>query len=352
MVATEVQFDENHIPLSARSQLNITIANRNDNPALFFYDGLGRDDTIPLTTTDITVTVETNRTGRTTVAKVGAYDIDGSSNFLQLSTSADGGSTAGHVPWLRAFTVPQSLPITWPHGSIRSNFSGSLAFLGANITYQALGGRESDRISVTVRDTGGLFSANSLTINVQIVPSWCQNGGLCAGGPGDPNCTNVTARRENPAGYGCTCLPDYSGTYCEVSLIPVTPAPEPGLSVCQSVCLSTCLFVFLFVCLFFCLFLPKSIFLIFPLVCPNGSPLVQCEHNPCDNASCPSHPDARCVPSYCGRCIAEFFVGTNKVTCSGRFLDCPHSVSSLKVIANSSPSPSPLPPSCLPPPSL
>ena len=231
ILVQEVMFDPSHVPLSVMSRLNITIIGSNDNPVLFFYDGLGRDDETPQpwSVTVVNVTMETNQTTPTTVAKVGGYDVDGSANFLQPTVSATGSSD--HVTWLRAFTVAQSLPIVWPEGSALFNFTGPLAFIGLNITYSALGGLASDQIMVSVRDSGGLFPVNPLTINVEIVPSWCVNGGVCAGSAGDPNCTDTTARRDNPAGYSCTCPLDYTGQYCEESLVTVTPSPPPGIMV-------------------------------------------------------------------------------------------------------------------------
>lgn len=228
VVVTEVMFDDNHIPLSVTSTLNITITDSGDNPVLFFYDGLGRDDTDMLTNLTIAVAVETNRTGPMTIAKVGAYDVDGSENFIELSPTGTEDSI-GYEPWLRAFTVAQSLPVSWPTDSNLFNFTGFLAFYGANITYQAAEGLSSDVVQVNARDTSpGREFAPRLTINIDIIPSWCQNGGLCGGSLEDPNCTNITTRREDPSQYRCTCLAGYSGTFCEVSLTPVVPTPEPG----------------------------------------------------------------------------------------------------------------------------
>ena len=41
--------------------------------------------------------------------------------------------------------------------------------------------------------------------------------------------------------------------------------------------------------------------------CKNDVQEVQCLDNPCDRAQCPNIPDATCVPSNCGQCLARFF---------------------------------------------
>ena len=42
-----------------------------------------------------------------------------------------------------------------------------------------------------------------------------------------------------------------------------------------------------------------------------------CNGNPCDEASCPTYPDAVCVPDYCGHCQAVWYLRGEKVTCLG-----------------------------------
>lgn len=41
--------------------------------------------------------------------------------------------------------------------------------------------------------------------------------------------------------------------------------------------------------------------------CPPGAPVAMCSGDPCDLASCPAHPSARCVPNFCGGCNAVFY---------------------------------------------
>ena len=61
-----------------------------------------------------------------------------------------------------------------------------------------------------------------------------------------------------------------------------------------------------------------NIFLIFFLVCPNNIPVFECGGDPCNGASCPGYPDAVCLPDYCGHCHAVWYVGGERVTCSGK----------------------------------
>lgn len=51
--------------------------------------------------------------------------------------------------------------------------------------------------------------------------------------------------------------------------------------------------------------------------CPRGAPLMMCLIDPCERASCPANPKARCRPNYCGQCSAQFFDDNNNlVNCS------------------------------------
>lgn len=52
--------------------------------------------------------------------------------------------------------------------------------------------------------------------------------------------------------------------------------------------------------------------------CPDNIPIFNCGGNPCDGASCPGYPTAVCVPDYCGHCHAQWFVGIERVVCSGK----------------------------------
>nr|XP_058947870.1 thyroglobulin-like isoform X2 [Pocillopora verrucosa] len=41
--------------------------------------------------------------------------------------------------------------------------------------------------------------------------------------------------------------------------------------------------------------------------CPRGAPFIMCHNNPCERASCPANPKAKCLPDNCGGCNAQFF---------------------------------------------
>ncbi|XP_076805715.1 uncharacterized protein LOC143449410 [Clavelina lepadiformis] len=44
-----------------------------------------------------------------------------------------------------------------------------------------------------------------------------------------------------------------------------------------------------------------------PYGCPLDKPLVFCFAPPCQFASCPRYPQAKCIESYCGGCFATFY---------------------------------------------
>ena len=54
-------------------------------------------------------------------------------------------------------------------------------------------------------------------------------------------------------------------------------------------------------------------------VCQDGSQPVNCSVNPCTLATCDSHPNATCMPNYCGGCNADFYGDDGgKVDCDGK----------------------------------
>ncbi|CAF1224435.1 unnamed protein product [Rotaria sordida] len=46
--------------------------------------------------------------------------------------------------------------------------------------------------------------------------------------------------------------------------------------------------------------------------CPPGQDEVQCKKDPCEGAKCPAHANVNCVPNYCGGCKAEWFTSNGK----------------------------------------
>nr|CAB3267843.1 zonadhesin [Phallusia mammillata] len=47
--------------------------------------------------------------------------------------------------------------------------------------------------------------------------------------------------------------------------------------------------------------------------CPPGVPVVNCLVDPCQFATCPRFPQARCVSNYCGGCNHDFYIGDKKI---------------------------------------
>lgn len=54
------------------------------------------------------------------------------------------------------------------------------------------------------------------------------------------------------------------------------------------------------------------------LKCPIGVKMVACKNDPCENATCPSFPEATCKPNRCGACGTEFTLGKVTVDCYSR----------------------------------
>jgi hypothetical protein len=259
--------------------LQLHINNRDDQSEIFLYETISFNETSISNNRSVTVYIESNRTGPVTVARVGAYDVDGYSDNLEFFVTQGAMGTSGYVTWLDAVGIAESLPVDWSQLPI-NNFTGYVSFLGANITYipnspDFVG---TDVIRVYSQQSDNSFST-SIGISVEVIPSWCLNGGTCGGSPSDPACTNITARRADPGSYTCSCPSGFAGVYCENDTSPSIPQPS---------------------------------------VCPDNIPLMTCDGDPCAGATCPGHPDAVCIPNYCGHCIAEWYIGSQKVQCSAR----------------------------------
>ncbi|XP_002738006.1 uncharacterized protein LOC100376483 [Saccoglossus kowalevskii] len=63
-------------------------------------------------------------------------------------------------------------------------------------------------------------------------------------------------------------------------------------------------------------FSSSSVYEPVPDECVNGESPVDCDSNPCDEATCPAYPDAKCSLNNCGGCFAFFF------DTYGAILDC------------------------------
>ena len=214
-------------PLSSMKTLSLTIANQWDPPRIFLYSNLSSTtQSISANTTTFTV-INSNRTAATTVARVGAYDFDGYMDELSVIVQSGSYGAASYSIWTTMVNTPQSTPALWAPGSDVASFVGYITFVGFNITYRPYNPQfvGTDVIRVRVRDKGGLQS-DFLSIQVLVVPSWCQNNGVCAGSKTDPRCTNLTARLVSFAGYNCSCPAGYTGQYCQVA--PVQQVTQRG----------------------------------------------------------------------------------------------------------------------------
>ena len=152
------------------------------------------------------------------MARVGAYTFDGYADELTVVVQSGLHGAAGYSIWNSMVGTPQSAPALWSPGSDIASFLGYITFVGLNITYlpydpQFVG---TDTIRVRVRDRAGLQS-DFLSVLVEVVPSWCQNNGVCGGSKADPGCANITARRLGSSGYNCSCPSGYGGQFCQVA---------------------------------------------------------------------------------------------------------------------------------------
>ena len=216
------------VPLSDSKILMIEVVNINDAPQIFFYEELSTNDTLVSANTSLTVYVEANRTQPVVVARIGAYDVDGYHDRLELIVTTAFPETTSQNKLVAAVGVSESLPVNWGESPV-GKFSGYVEFLGAEIAYIPLDTSftGSETIQVYVRETQTTVSS-ILTINVEVLPSLCLNNGVCGGSPSDPECTDYEARAAAPGAYNCTCLPGFTGKYCEVSTDFTPPETEPG----------------------------------------------------------------------------------------------------------------------------
>lgn len=221
----ERPFGENHIPLPASGRLLINIINVNDNPEVVFYTDID-SDIVTLNST-LFVYTDANRTAPAIVASIAAFDYDGyHSDLTVFVTNGANGASSSQI-WLDAVNTPESLPLTFP-GEIEHNledFMGYISFTGAYITYLPNSPNfvGTDTLVIRILDSNGRPS-RPITLVVEVLPSLCQNNGVCGGSDFDPNCTDIAARRESFDGYNCSCLSGFEGEYCEIEV----RAPDPG----------------------------------------------------------------------------------------------------------------------------
>ena len=234
ILIVEKPFGFNNVPLTASGVIVMEIENVNNEPYLYAYDPTSDTVTDVTASTQLDVVVESNRTTAVSVAQIVAFDVDGYFDDLGISTQ-DGefGATNAEI-WLDIVSVLESLPVT---SLPDESFLGYVSFLAANITYfPPPDFTGSDTIRIIARDTlSGL--SERIDVGIEVVTSWCVNGGVCNGSVSDPTCSDVEARSVAPENYTCQCLEGYSGQFCEIDGRTVTPVEIRGeLCVCVCVC--------------------------------------------------------------------------------------------------------------------
>ena len=302
---------ESIIPFSASGELRLEIVNSDSAPEIAFYlDGTNipssqsNSDLIPNKT--VYVYVDANHTAPIIVAQVAAFDYDGYNDDLSLFLQVDNGS-AGINYWLDAVNTPESLPVSsLPNMSI-SLFVGYITFVGASISYlpSSANYAGTDEVLVRVRDSRGF--TQTITVSIEVLPSYCTNNGICGGSVSDPNCTDIEARRRGFEGYNCSCPSDFEGQYCEMG---GNTGASPGMG---DEIQSTGTYVVFWLCNL--LVLTFLLLFLLSLACPVGIPLVYCDGDPCAGATCPSNPSAKCTPNFCGNCTAVWYDGMSLIDC-------------------------------------
>ena len=222
----EKPFGFNNIPLMASGVLVVEIENVNNEPRLYVFDTASATETDITTDTLLEVVVESNRTSAVSIAQVAAFDFDGYFDDVFISTQDGEFGQAGAEIWLDIVSVFESLPITLLPDE---NFLGYVSFLAVNITYfPPPDFTGSDTVRVIARDTNAGLS-NSLTINIEVVPSLCLNNGVCNGSEADRTCSDIDARRSSPENYSCQCMEGYAGRYCQLNTVIPEPVETRGM---------------------------------------------------------------------------------------------------------------------------
>ena len=218
----ERPFGINTTPLGDTGMLRFEIVDLNDPPEIFFYQV---NTSNPETEFDISTSqtvssfIDANRTSPVVVASVFAYDFDAYNDDLTILVRDGDSGSAGYQIGLDAVNTPESLPANWLSGSLVDSFTGYVTFIAFNLTYlpEDANSIGTDEISVRVRDSRGVFS-DTITVSIEVLPSLCENDGVCAGSDSDPDCSDLVARRTGFDGYNCSCLAGFGGQYCEIPL--------------------------------------------------------------------------------------------------------------------------------------
>lgn len=232
----ERPFGESHAPLSATGRLFVQIQNVNDIPEVYFYHGDTASNQLTVNRT-ITSYIDANRTSPVIVGRMAGFDFDGYNDDLEIFVQNGQFGTAGYQTRLDAVNIPESLPILFSDGTHPvEGYNDYVTFLGSYITYLPSDNNfvGIDEIMILVRDSN-FVQSEALTLRVEVLPSLCENDGVCGGSVADPGCTDIIARRNGFGGYNCSCMPGFGGQYCEVQTS--TPSPEVAIARGKIVCL-------------------------------------------------------------------------------------------------------------------
>jgi len=206
-----------NIRMEATGTVQVQINNINDPPEIFFYDDIDAKSIHDNNT--FIAYIEANRTEYVSVAQIGAWDLDGYEDDLSVRIDSPEFGQAQAVIWLDIVTAAESLPVDWTQlpSSSGAVYKGYVAFIGVNITYLPNNPDElfTDQFDVFVRDSSRITSTE-FSVQVEVLPSFCQNNGVCNGSINDPDCTNISARRVNFDEYNCSCPAGFTGQYCEI----------------------------------------------------------------------------------------------------------------------------------------
>ena len=229
ILIVERPFGASHTPLSATGRLFIQIQNVNDIPEVYFYNGDTASNRLTVNRT-ITAYIDGNRTNSVIVARIAGFDFDGYNDDLEVFVQNGQYGTASYTTWLDAVNVPESLPISFSDGAHSvEGYNDYITFVGAYVTYLPSDSNFAgvDEIMIRVQDSNFVLSV-ALTLRVEVLPSLCENGGICGGSLTDPDCTDISTRKVGFEGYNCSCLPGFGGQYCEFQTS--TPSPEVVLA--------------------------------------------------------------------------------------------------------------------------
>lgn len=209
--------------LSDTGLLQLQVNNIDDPLDIFLYESTDPSNSSVSSTDSIAVYVSANSTVPVVIASVGSYDVDGFDDDLEVYVTQGSNGASSYETWLDAVAVPESLPVDWGDSPV-GDFKGYVSFLGVNVTYLPTHPTftGTDAVSVYSQQEDNTFS-RFLRISIEVIPSWCLNGGVCNGSVSDPTCSDIDARKSNPGSYACACQPGYDGEHCEIDLTTTPP---------------------------------------------------------------------------------------------------------------------------------